>query len=597
MPDASRILAWQRLVGKRLTNRGQALIRRIATLGLDENTLLLAFAIAIGAAAGVAAIIFYKIIDLVQGAALTTTGRLGTAGRLAILPIVVGGLALARALVRYGTRDSDGENVPDVRRSVAKRGGIVPALPVVFKAVSAAFAIGIGGSAGAEGPMAVTGAALGSRMGRLFRSGPSRLKVLVACGAASGISAAFNAPITGVFFALEVVTGGFGAQARAPVRVSSVVAAVVSRAAFGDSPAIAIPQKYGVGSASELIFYALLGVACGVVAVMYTRTMHWTGGLLQRLRGPWWRKMLLAGLAVGILDIVFRADLWGHGHQTLTLDLISRREAWFLIALAFTKLVATSITVSAIRAGGVFTPALFIGATLGGGLALGWHSLFAGFRIVPEAFSLVGMAGLVAGATHAPLTGIMIVFEMTNDYALILPLMVCCAIAYLTARMMYTNSIYTERLVRKGERITHGQDTAVMERLRVRECYNRTPHLVAEDATVGQIVRTIAITPQTEFPVLDADRKLIGMITYDDLRTVLTSADQFSPVLLAGDLASQEFETVNPDDSLTTALKRLNLRGSHYIPVVDGRDGDHLLGLISRQDILSAYDRALLQEG
>jgi chloride channel protein, CIC family len=137
----------------------------------------------------------------------------------------------------------------------------------------------------------------------------------------------------------------------------------------------------------------------------------------------------------------------------------------------------------------------------------------------------------------------------------------------------------------------------LLERLRVRECYNRTPHVVAEDATVGQIIRTIAITPQTEFPVLDAQRQLVGMITYDDLRTVLTSADQFSRVLLAGDLASQEYEHVNPDDSLTLALKRINLRGSHYIPVVDGRDGQHLLGLISRQDILSAYDRALLQEG
>jgi CIC family chloride channel protein len=306
--------------------------------------------------------------------------------------------------------------------------------------------------------------------------------------------------------------------------------------------------------------------------------------------------VLLAAAVVGLLDVLVRNDLWGHGHETLSLTILESREAWFLVALAFAKLAATAFTVAGTRSGGVFTPALFIGATLGGGLAVALRQILPGFHVVPQAFGLVGMAGLVAGSTHAPLTAIMIVFEMTRDYALILPLMLCGAFAYITARGIYPNSIYSEWLVRKGEHIAHGQDVSVLERLRVRECYNRTPHVIGEDATVGQIVRAIATTPQTEFPVLDAERELVGMITYDDLRTVLTSAEQFSPVLLAGDLASQEFERVTPDDDLTTALKRINVRGSHYIPVVDGKNGHHLLGLISRHDILSAYDRALLHE-
>jgi len=596
MPDASRVLAWQRLLASRLADRGQALIRRIAALGFDENTLLLGFAVAIGAAVGVAVIVFYKLIDLTQAAALTTADHLEGLGRLAVLVVVMAGLALARLLVRYGTNDSDGENVPDVARSVAKRGGLIHLLPVMFKTAAAGLAIGTGGSVGAEGPTAVAGSALGSSIGRMFRSGPARLKLLVACGAASGISAAFNAPVAGVFFALEKVLGNFGVQAFAPVLVSSVIAAAISRAAFGNSPVIRIPHAYGVGHGSELFFYALLGVACGVVAVLYTRGVHGAGDLLARIKTRW-RAVLVAALVVGVLDVLFRNDLWGHGHETLSLTILESREAWFLVGLAFAKLTATAFTVAGTRSGGVFTPALFIGATLGGGLAVALRQVLPGFHVVPQAFALVGMAGLVAGSTHAPLTAIMIVFEMTNDYALILPLMLCGAIAYITARRIYPNSIYSEWLVRKGEHIQHGQDAALLERLRVRECYNRTPHVVAEDATVGQIIRAIAITPQTEFPVLDAQRQLVGMITYDDLRTVLTSADQFSPVLLAGDLASQEYERVNPDDSLTIALKRINLRGSHYIPVVDGRDGHHLLGLISRQDILSAYDRALLQEG
>jgi CIC family chloride channel protein len=220
---------------------------------------------------------------------LTTAARLTGLGGLAIIVVVTGGIAVARLVVRHGAADSDGENVPDVMRAVAKRGGVIKGTPVLVKAAAAAVTIGTGGSAGAEGPMAVTGAALGSEIGRCFRSGPNRLKVLVACGAASGISAAFNAPIAGVFFALEKVTGNFGAQAFAPVLVSSVIAAVVSRAAFGNSPAIAIPREYAVGSASELLFYALLGLATGAVAVIYTRTSHRVVDLLARgLPGWWW---------------------------------------------------------------------------------------------------------------------------------------------------------------------------------------------------------------------------------------------------------------------------------------------------------------------
>lgn len=596
MLDPSRILAWQRAVTSLVSGRGQALVRRIASLGFDESTVLLGFAVIIGAAVGLAVIVFYKAIDLAQALALTTAGSLtGFAGRLSIFVVVLAGLAVARALVRYGTQDSDAENVADVMRAVAKRGGVIHATPVAFKSAAAALAIGTGGSVGAEGPIAVAGAALGSRIGRFFRSSPNRLKLLVACGAASGISAAFNAPIAGVFFSLEKVLGTFAVSAFPPVLIASVIAALIARAAFGNSPVIAIPTEYGVGSAGEFILYALLGLATGVVSVLYTRGVHRAPDLLSRWRPA--LQVLVAALVVGGLDMVFRNDLWGRGHETLTLGILTQRDAWFLVALAFAKLTATAFTLAATRAGGVFTPALFIGATLGGGLAVGWSQLLPGLAIVPEAFALVGMAGLIAGATHAPLTAIMIVFEMTGDYALILPLMVCGAIAYITARRLHPQSIYSEWLARRGEQITAGQDVAILERLTVTDCFNRKPHSIREDATVKQILRAIGASRQTEFPVLDADRHLVGMITYDDLRTVLASPDELAPVVLASDLARQDFEHVTPTDSLRTALRRLAVRGSHYLPVVDGGDGQQLLGLISREDILTAYDRELLKQG
>lgn len=595
MPHSSRFRAWLRAIGAQLSDRGQKLIRRIPGLGIDESTLLIGFAVVIGGAVGLAVIVFYSLIDLSQKVALSAAGALTGFGSLSLALVVLAGLALARGIVVFGARDSDGENIPDVALAVVKRGGIIHSLPVAAKTASAAVAIGAGGSVGAEGPVAVAGAALGSRIGRLFRSGPGRLKVLIACGAAAGISAAFNAPIAGVFFSLEKVLGTFGVSAFPPILVASVIAAAVTRAAFGNTPVIEIPEQYGIGSAGELVLYAILGIIMGVVAVFYTKSVHGTQRAFARLGTPW-AQVVIAAVVVATLNIVFRADLWGKGHETLNMTIIGTRPAYFLVGLAFAKLAATSVTLAATRAGGVFTPALFIGATLGGGLAAAASGVLPGFTIVPEAFALVGMAAFVGGATHAPLTAIMIVFEMTNDYDLILPLMLAVAIAHITAKRVHPHSVYSEWLARKGEKIAYGQDTALLERLNVASCYNRDPHVIGETATVPQIIKAIGASTQTEFPVLDGELRFIGMLTYTDLRMVVTEAQSLDVLVVASDLASEEYESVTPHDSLRTALQRLGVRGSHHIPVVDPDNRERLVGLISRQEIFATYDQALLTE-
>jgi CIC family chloride channel protein len=206
------------------------------------------------------------------------------------------------------------------------------------------------------------------------------------------------------------------------------------------------------------------------------------------------------------------------------------------------------------------------------------------------------MAGLVAGSMHAPLTAIMIVFEMTDDYALILPLMLCGAVAYVTARRLYPESIYSDWLARRGEKIELGRDAAVMERLRVGDFFNPDPDIISEGATVREVVQALGTSVQVEFPVLDGELNLVGMISYDDLRMVLANPDQFHEVVLAGDLASQQYERVTTEDSLATALKRLGVRGSHYVPVVDSANEYRLVGVIGRREILAAYERELLTE-
>jgi CIC family chloride channel protein len=570
-----------------------ALIQRAARL--DESTVLIGFAVGIGLAVGVAVILFYRLIDLSQAVALSTADQLTWLGALDILAVVALGLGIAYAIVKYGARDSDGENIPDVMRAVAKRGGHIPSLPVLAKTAAAGVLIGTGGNVGAEGPVAVAGAALGSRIGRVFRSGHNRLQLLVACGAAAGISAAFNAPIAGVFFALEKILGSFSVTAFAPVLVASVIAAVVSRAVFGSSPVIAIPTEYAMGASWELLLYAALGITVGVVATFFTRAVYRSGDLLQR-RPNRWVQVAMAAVAIGALDILFRADLWGQGHESLDIGIIAEREPWYLIGLSFAKLAAAAVAIAATRAGGVFTPALFIGATLGGGLARAAQVVFPEWVVQPEAFALAGMAGLVAGATHAPLTAIMMVFEMSGDYALILPIMVTTAIAYLTARRLFPTSIYSEWLRRRGERIGHGRDVGVLERVTVGEAYNARPFSVSEGATVQEIMHAIGETPQTEFPVVDADGRLVGVVTYSDLRTVLADRDRLAHILIAADIANLEIEPVTTVDSLRTALQRLGVHGSLTLPVVEPGDGRRLVGIISRSEILAAYDRELLRE-
>ena len=593
MPN-NRLRAAVRALTSRVSGLIDAGVDRLSAMGVDENTLLLFFSLLIGSAVGLAVIAFFKLIDLVQLVSLSAVSRLANVPNVAILLVVVAGLWLARMLVRFGTGDSSGENIPDVMRAVAKGGGVVHTTPVMIKTAATALAIGTGASVGPEGPVAVAGSALGSKIGRLFRSGPGRLRLLVSCGAAAGISAAFNAPIAGVFFSLEKVIGTFGVSAFPPILVASVIAAAISRSAFGESPVIFIPTEYELGGPSELILYALLGVVAGVISVWFIKFVYATEDTLARVPRFWLRILIPASL-VALLNIVFKEALWGRGHETFSIELVSQRTGWFLLGLCAAKIAATGLSLAATRVGGIFAPALVIGATLGGGLASLAHR-FLGIDIIPEAFAVVGMAGVVAATTHAPMTAIMIVFEMTSDYALILPLMLCGAVAYITARRIHPNSMYSEWLVRRGENIHAGRDTAILERLRVKDFLNDNPDVIGEGATVRQIMRAIGQSVQIEFPVLDADLHLVGMLTYADLRTVLSDPDPYTGLVVASDLASQQYESVLPQDSLRVALQKLAVRGSHTIPVVGQANTEKLLGVIGRQEILAAYDRELLKE-
>jgi len=344
------------------------------------------------------------------------------------------------------------------------------------------------------------------------------------------------------------------------------------------------------------VLYVGLGVLTGVVSVLYSRGVWKAQDLFGTLRSRW-MQVALGALVIGGLDLAFRADLWGHGHESLNIGIVASRTALFLLALTFAKLLATAVTFGAGGTGGVFTPALFIGATLGGAYGVGLQALVPSWHLAPGALALVGMAGLVSGATHAPLTAIMMVFEMSGDYGLILPVMLTSVLAYVVAKHLHPENIYSEWLVRRGVVLSRGADAAVLARLTVGECMNRSPLTIPEATDLAAIVRLAGGSRQTEFPVVDEQGLYVGMLSREAVYLAHNNGEHLHGLVLAADLVVREVERVTPEDSALTALRRLGGADVDYLPVVALRDPTRLEGIVSRQDLVAAYERQLDAEG
>jgi CIC family chloride channel protein len=583
-PVAVAWQAWDRFVGW------------FNALGLSENAILLGFAVAVGIGAALGVVGFYKLIDAAYGVFYRWPGTyLSRTDFLAYRPLLTAaGFAAAWWIMRRFGQGHDGLNVPDVQRAVARRGGRIPVRPALARTAASAVTIGAGGSAGSEGPVAVLGSTFGSWLGRIFRFEPGRVSTLVGAGAAAAISAAFNAPLAGAFFALEEILGSFATGAFSAVIVSSVVAAVVSRAVFGNHPAFPIPVEYGYTLTREVIlFYPLLGVVAGLVSALFIRCYFRSEEIAGRLRVPPAALPWIGGALVGGLVYLSRGILVGYGHLAVHLEVFGQAAWYFLVLLVLGKIVATSLTLTMGGSGGLFTPSLYIGAATGGAFGVALRELFPGLHIRPEAYALVGMGALVAGATNAPITGILIVFEMTNDYAIVLPLMLSTVICHHIARRLEPDSLYSGWLRRRGERIEHGNDRQVLADLRVRDAFDPVPQTFAADAPLATLLQHLGPGEQTTFPVVDAARRLVGVITVAELGQAARDQPQLSAHLVAADIAGPS-ETVTTADTLLEANRRLGIRGASALPVVD-RDG-RLLGLVSRSHILALYERALTED-
>ena len=574
-----------------LSRQWQNFVAWFHRLELSENAILMGFAVAVGGASALGVVAFYRLIDLAYGVFFRWPAQhLSRDVFLAYRPVITAaGMLAAWWVMRRLGKGHQGMNVPDVQLAVARRNGHLPARPALARTAASAITMGAGGSAGSEGPVAVLGSTLGSFLGRSFRFDAQRVNVLVAAGAAGGISAAFNAPLAGAFFALEEVLGNFAVRAFPAVVVSSVVAAVVSRGVFGNHPAFPIPTEYGYSHAAEmLIFYPLLGVLAGLASALFVRMYFGTEDAVRRLRVPAWLLPVIGGAAVGVLVYMSQGALVGYGHLAFRLEVFGGMPFHVLALLALGKMLATSITLNMGGSGGVFTPSLYIGAATGGAFGVALAALFPGMALTPEAYALVGMGAVVAAATDAPLTGILIVFEMTNDYAIVLPLMLATVIATIVAKRIERDSLYSGWLRRRGEVLEHGASRDVLAGLSVADVFDRNPQIIEHSATVAELLAVLGRGEQTEFPVVDGAEHFVGIITVADLGQIALERGDLTDVLIAADIAVPA-ETLAPRDSLLAAVRRMGVRGAGSLPVVDPTTG-RLLGILARSHVLGVYE-------
>lgn len=575
-----------------LWQQGQRLRQLVDRFEPPDSLVLVLTAIVVGAGTGLGAVIFIRLLALIGALVLWVQAQIGDVIGL-LLAMSLSGLIVGYIVDRWA-REAKGHGVPEVMEAVALQGGRIRPRVASVKVLASSLTIGTGGSAGREGPIVQVGSALGSTVGQLFHFSAERVRTLVACGAAAGIAATFNAPIAGVIFALEVILGKFTTRYFGAVVISAVSASIVALIFLGNQPAFAVPA-YPLNHLGELPVYIVLGGLAAIVAVLFVRVLYWLEEFFLK-----WQVSSAVKAAAGMLITGLLALLLP-GRQVLGsgLEFIGRAIAddfplpvGLMALLLLLKLLATSFTLGSGNSGGIFAPSLFMGATLGGMVGSVAHNLWPEVAINPGAYAIVGMAAVFSGAARAPITAVLIVFEMSNDYKLILPLMIATVLSTFLAEYLFSESIYTLKLKLKGIVLQRGRDLDLMQSLQVREAMTPNPYVVSTELPVKELGEFFQQTHHHSFPVVNHELKLVGMVSLRDYERALQR--QAVAQLKTGDIATMgRLLTVYDDEPLSNAIQRLAIRGVNKMPVVTRAEPDKVIGVIQRSDIVKVYNMAL----
>jgi CIC family chloride channel protein len=569
-------------------------------------------AMAVGLCGAIGAVVFRFLIRLIQATAFEGIDGLERLYEEGLLAEAIDPLAAARALdwywrlvipafgglivgplIYFFAREAKGHGVPEVMAAVALRGGVIRKRIVAVKALASAISIGSGGSVGREGPIVQIASAMASSIGQLLKVSASQLRVIVACGAAAGISATFNAPIAGALFAAEVIIGNFAVAQLSPIVISSVVATVVSRFFLGNHPALVVPG-YELVSPFELVPYMVVGVAAGFVALAFMLTLYASEDAFDRFPIPDYWKPAIGGLLVGGIG-VFYPNVFGVGYGTITDALNSALPGALLIVLLIAKIAATSITLGSGGSGGIFAPSLFLGAMTGGFMGTFIHGWFPASTASSGAYALVTMGAVVAAATHAPITAIIIIFELTQTINIIPPLMAACVVSTLVTTFASRDSIYTMKLRRRGIDLFEEENLNILKSLRVHDIVDPQPEILQASGNFQTVVERVLASEHTEFFVVNRRGDLLGSIHLRELTRMLAEQDVLKTIIVAEDLIEPNEPTVTGDDDLDLVMQLFGRSLHDEIGVVAWDNPRKLVGSIHKKDVLHAYNREVMR--
>jgi chloride channel protein, CIC family len=609
--------------------------RAFNRLGFGDDSFILILSVVVGVVTAAAAVGFHELIVFIRDQLYLNVNPGFLYGRgmaLLILFPAAGGLAVG-LFSRFVLRAPEGHGVVDVMESVVRTSGFQRPLVAVEKILTSAITIGTGGSAGAEGPIVQIGAAIASGVGGFFGLARQHMPLLTGCGCAAGISAIFNAPFGGVLFTLEVILQDFSIRAFTPIALSSVIAQVTTLAIFQHTShqeyraIFAMPPQeivmHTVLNWSQVGNFALLGLICALAGLALTRLMYASEVIFHRWKIP--RPLLPAagGAMLGVTGVVyvlligrlllhklkpfdyasypppaFFGDGYGVIEQLLGSGFagylaFSGKLLGLLVMLCVIKIVATCMTLSSGGSGGVIAPSLFIGATAGGAMGIMLKQTGYFHVVQPELYALVGMGAVLSAVVHAPLASILIVFELTQDYKVMLPAMLACVVATSVARILFPDSIYTQGLRRRGVRVGRTADLNLLARLTVEQTALEPAVTVRAGDALDKTLRLSAETGATDFVVTSEDGRYLGMITAADFNAALLDREAI-PLLTCGDLARRDLPAVCSEDSLASVLEIFAQREVGRLPVAVPKAPDRAVGTISREGLMRRYQQELL---
>lgn len=561
----------------------------------QENATLLTLAVSVGLSTGIGVWLFRQGFDFfgrVYREALSQ-GIFSGLGIWAIIPVLgLAGLIVGLLMDRLIGEERH-HGVAGIIESMTLSGGRLPAWRMPIKALLSSFSIGAGASVGPEDPSVQIGANLGSFFGQSLRMSDERVKLLVAAGAASGIAAAFHAPIAGVFFALEAILGDFSTSAFGVVVLAAVVATMLTRAIDPGGAELG-NWSYSLGNLQEVPFYILLGLLMAPVSALFIKLLYWQSDFWHHLKVPHPVKTLFAGLIVGVIAVFLPAVI-GTGRDTMN-QLLGQKildiTIGFMIALAIGKMLATTISLGGGFVGGMFAPALFVGAALGRAYGRLLFTLSNGtMSATPAAFAIAGMAAVMTGVIRAPITAVILLFELTDDYNLILPIMLTTVVCLFLVERLAPDGIYQLGLARKGFRVSRGRDIDVMQAISVGEAMSTSVQTVPESLPASQLGDEFEKTHTHGLVVTDTNGSLYGIVTLQDYERAREQGDLNQKTV--SEICTREVISVTPDDPVSKAFQLVAGRDLGRIPVVASNNPGQVVGILRRRDIAKAYDMAL----